>query len=325
MITYAKLASGPASLDELARFIAELNRAEEHHIGYLGTDAREIATALQEADVPPHEAFIVAREGDVIVGAFGFEADTELGRAWLYGPFVRHPDWAGIADRLWAEVQPLIPAAAHERELFCEVENVNCCAFAIRHRFPPRSEDAILQFDRRSLAQLSIVSASEKLVEKGILEGRPPQTPPSQTVFELSPADQAAFEQLHDRLFPDTYYAGRQIIGRLDQRRKVFVALEDTALQGYVYVEAQPEFGEGNIEFIGVAEGARSRGIGRKLLAAALGWMFAFEGIESIFLSVNATNTAALALYRSAGFQLLHTMRSFRSAPHAPGFSILNS
>lgn len=289
MITYAKLAPGQAALDELARFIAALNRDEQHHIGYLGTDPREIAAALQEAGLPPHEAFVVAREGDAIVGAFGFEADTELGRAWLYGPFARHPDWAAVADRLWAEVQALIPVAAHERELFCDIENVNCCAFAARHGFPPRSEDAILQFDRRSLAELPVASAPE-----------------------LSPADHAAFEQLHDRLFPGTYYAGRQIIGRLDQHRKVFVAIEGTALQGYIHVEVQPEFGEGNIEFIGVAEGARGRGIGRRLLAAALGWMFAFESIESIFLAVNATNTAALGLYRGAGFQLLHTMRSFR-------------
>ena len=219
---------------------------------------------------------------------------------------------ASVADRLWTEVQPLIPVAAHEHELFCEVENVNCCAFATRHGFPPRSEDAILQFDRRSLAELPIVSAPEKLVEKGLLEGQPPQTPPSQTISKLSPADHAAFEQLHDYLFPGTYYAGRQIIGRLDQRRKVFVAIEGAALQGYVYVEVQPEFGEGNIEFIGVAEGVRGRGIGRKLLAAALGWMFAFESIESSFLAVNAANTAAINLYRSAGFRLLHTMRSFR-------------
>jgi ribosomal protein S18 acetylase RimI-like enzyme len=302
-IFITRLAPSEKALDELTRFVGELNRDEAHQIGYLDADPAQIAKMLLEHELPPHESWVVAREEARIVGALGFEADVEIGRAWIYGPFAMGPhppsptpgrggdSWTAIADRLWDAVQPLLPDGLREHELFCNIHNTNCIAFAERHAFPLHGDALIFRFGRESLADL-----------------------PASEAHELTDEHSAAFQALHEQVFPRTYLSGRQILERRNEHRKLFAIVEDDALLGYAYVEIVPEFGEGNLEFIGVSEQARGKGVGRRLMAMALAWMFSFSNMKEIFLTTNSTNTAAIGLYRKVGFQLLHTMRAFRKS-----------
>jgi RimJ/RimL family protein N-acetyltransferase len=315
MIQLSPLPPGQQSLDELARFVGELNCDQTQQIGYLDDDPAQIAKFLAEHDLPPHQSWVVAHEDGRMVGALGFEADGELGRAWIYGPFVRAPQakeegehptafssnplewaegwrtepWAALADRLWNAAQVLLPSGLREHELFYNIHNTNGIAFAARHGFPEHGDALILRFGRELLASLAASEARE-----------------------LAADQRASFQALHDQIFPQTYYSGRQILERVGEHRKVFAIAEGGELLGYTYVEILPEFGEGNLEFIGVSEQARGKGIGNRLLTAALRWMFGFPSLNEIFLTTNTTNTAAIALYQKVGFQLIHTMRAFR-------------
>ncbi len=289
MIELSRLAPGQPALDELAGFVAELNRDEAQQIGYLDSEPAQVAASLVEHGAVPHERWVVASEGEQLVGAFGFDFDLELGRAWLYGPFVRHGAWAATADSLWAALLPLLPGDLREHELFFNVKNVDGLAFAERHGFPLHGDALILRFGRDALVRL-----------------------PEPEAQELQPSQHAAFEALHARTFPNTYYSGRQILGFIDELHKVFVVAEGGVPLGYTYVEVLPEFGEGKVEFIGVNERARGRGVGARLLVAALRWMFSFAELSEIFLTTSAENTAAIGLYRKAGFRQIHAMRGFR-------------
>ena len=97
----------------------------------------------------------------------------------------------------------------------------------------------------------------------------------------------------------------------MNQHRKVFVVINHGILQGYIYVEAEPEFGEASIEFFTVESSEREKGIGKQLLMGALKWIFTFENIEAITLCVNSARTNAINLYKKVGFQHLHDMCSF--------------
>jgi len=65
-----------AQLDERVAFIARHNPAGEHHIGFLGDGEANIRNALAEfIHHPLTENLLLAREGNRIVGVFGFSTE----------------------------------------------------------------------------------------------------------------------------------------------------------------------------------------------------------------------------------------------------------
>src|SRR5512138_338928 len=133
---------------ELISFVARLNSDGSHHIGFFGEGEADIRASLEECLVPAAEGFRLAYEEDRLVGVFGLDADPEIGRAWLFGPLVEHADWQTVADRLYAEVLPLIPGDIRDYDLFCDVQNTNLEVFAARHGFPLHSENAVMRMER---------------------------------------------------------------------------------------------------------------------------------------------------------------------------------
>jgi len=81
------------------------------------------------------------------------------------------------------------------------------------------------------------------------------------------------------------------------------LAFEGDRLVGHVTVqrEQHPVTHHVGSLAIAVAADARGRGIGRRLMEAAIGWSTR-AGIEKLVLSVYPHNEAAISLYRSFGF-----------------------
>ncbi len=75
---------------------------------------------------------------------------------------------------------------------------------------------------------------------------------------------------------------------------------------GYVVSDTTPNYGRdiGHVKDLAVHPGARGRGLGRTLLRRALGTL-ASEDSALVKLEVRTTNDAAIALYRSEGFEPL--------------------
>ena len=103
------------------------------------------------------------------------------------------------------------------------------------------------------------------------------------TINQVEEASQQVFEQfivLHNNIFPNTYYEGNEIIERLSDTNKLFVSMKNGKLEGYVYVEVNPEFHEANIEFIATAENSRRKGVGERILQGAIQYIFSFQGMR---------------------------------------------
>ncbi len=100
----------------------------------------------------------------------------------------------------------------------------------------------------------------------------------------------------------------------LVRNRDVFfrVALAGGALAGYVV--AWFAGGQGEIANIAVAPWARGRGVGARLLDAALD-EGAQRGTEEVFLEVRDSNTAARSLYASRGFTAVGRRRNYYRRP----------
>ena len=272
----------------MVAFIAGLNGNDEDHIGYFDTSVEDIARALRSLALPVEEGFRLAIQDKEIVGVLGIEADIEIGRAWIYGPLVRHPQWMAIADQLYAAALPAIPPGIHQQQMFCDGRNRNCQAFAARHGFDLLNESAIMTLSRADLDRV-----------------------PHATALPIDERTYDQFRDLHPRLMPNTYFTAQQLLDRLNEDSHLLIATHEGELLGYVYFQAGPGVSEGYIDFVAVAETARRRGIGTQLVAAAAHNAFDNPDIDFVRLSVNTSNSPALQLYERLGFLQERTMMGF--------------
>ncbi|WZX99972.1 GNAT family N-acetyltransferase [Bacillus sp. FSL W7-1360] len=274
---------------ELARFLATMNQLPEHHVGYCGSKAEEILSTLKE-DFSPTD-FVVQYEQGEIIGALGFEVDTERKELELWGPFVRASNWEEIADQLWHQrVSSLSGTETYTCHSFYNEQNTHAIAWMKQKQATFTGRECILQ----------VTSNSCERERMG--------------VEPLQRDDEATFIALHDELFPNTYYSGREIVERLNKERVAYVVKEANEIIGYVYVEGQKAFKEGSIEFVGVKANARKKGYGKILLSQAVHFLFEAIGVEDITLCVDEDHQAAIHLYKSMGFTEKHMLEAYRLA-----------
>ena len=278
----------PASYETMVAFIANLNGSDKDHIGYFDTSVDDIARSLRLLSLPVEEGFQLAIQDGQIVGVLGIEADPEIGRAWIYGPLVRHLHWMAVADELFAAALPAIPPGIHQPQMFFDSRNRNCQAFAARHGFDLLNESAIMTLSRADLDRV-----------------------PHATALPIDERTYDQFRDLHPRLMPNTYFTAQQLLDRLNEDSHLLIATHEGELLGYVYFQAGPGVSEGYIDFVAVAETARRRGIGTQLVAAAAHNAFDNPDIDFVRLSVNTSNSPALQLYERLGFLQERTMMGF--------------
>jgi ribosomal protein S18 acetylase RimI-like enzyme len=185
----------------------------------------------------------------------------------------------------------LIPPSIHARILFFDVRNTNGSAFAEHHDFSLASENAVFVLHRDNY-------------KKGFLSTSTVQ------MIDFRESFFAPFDTLHNDLFPHTNFTSRQIVEKLDDKHRLFLAVESGQVLGYHFCKIESE--GGYIELIGVDASARGRGIGEHLLASGLDWILSAASTKTIHLTVNADNISAQNLYHKFGFTTERVMRGYR-------------
>lgn len=277
-----------ADFETMLAYLVRHNLTAEQQVGFFGESETEIRETLAEIAPPLTETFWLAWEAKELVGVFGADFDLELGRAWLYGPLVTAPDWFGVAEALFTAVQHSLPARLHEQDLFFEARNLNGQAFAAQHGFALRSNNATFSLQRTAWKP----------------------APTSALVCAYQSAFFEQFANLHQTLFPSTYYTARQLVEKQAENQRLFLALKNERVLGYLF--GKTESASGYIDFIGVDAAARGQGLGADLLNAGLNWMFSTPQIREISLTVNAENAAAIRLYEKTGFVRGRTLQGYR-------------
>ncbi|GIO93635.1 MULTISPECIES: GNAT family N-acetyltransferase [Paenibacillus] len=285
---------------QLSEFLARMNRLKQHHVGYCGEQEEEIYGTLMEDFAEEANRVrrftVIARESRMI-GALGFQVDEEGRSAEIWGPFIDagEAEWAPLANQLWSEGLSKLDAAVDTMYGFYNMENTYCAQFMAELGAERSGIHTILK--SRSNSREIWISDSTLAESTG--------------VQDITPEYEAAFLELHEMTFPNTYYGAKQILERLDGDRRLFAAVDHGELAGYVYVEAEPDFREGSIEYIAVSGDFQRRGYGKKLLAKALRYLFENVGAEEISLCVSRDNIGAIRLYESMGFETEHQLAAF--------------
>ena len=280
------------NLDEAAAFIARLNADPTQHIIYFDTEITGITHYMGEIEPAPEETFLLAMENDRLIGLMGAEYDLELGRSWLHGPFVDHAQWDEVAEKLLGEILANLPDAITDHEIACDKRAARVRSFAEAHGFNPSGESAYLLLGKGQFSSADLDPAP---------------------ALEERFAD--AFIALHDSTFPGTYYNGKQMLEKQDEHNRIVAITDNQDLLGYIFATVALETGEAYFDFIGVSENARGRGVGSRLLRTALDWVFSYEPVKEVGLTVSTTNQAAIKLYEKASFKSERILLGFRRKP----------
>lgn len=286
-----KIVSCKDHFEELVYFVTRLNSDGTHHIGFFGEGEADVRASLAECLVPPVDGFMLAYNGNQLVGVFGVDADSEINRAWLFGPLVEHVDWHTIADKLYERVLSVIPAGIRDHDLFCDEQNIHMQEFAVRHGFPLSSENAVMTLTRENY------------------------TPAARNGSKIIPFDGRRFDQLdrlHKTIFPGAYFTARQMVEKINETHQLLLAMENENVLGYHFCKIEPGAESGYVDFIGTDSSIRGRGVGADLLASGINWMLSGPSTKKINLTVNADNLPARSFYKKFGFVTERVMRGYR-------------
>ncbi len=122
-------------------------------------------------------------------------------------------------------------------------------------------------------------------------------------IRECSFADEAEIAQI-ERDYIECAWTSEQISAVLKDERYLYLAAEnDNAVVGYIGAEFCLD--ECSVTNIAVKENYRRLGIGKALVGELLR-IAKLRGAKIVYLEVNETNDAAIALYERLGFALYH-------------------
>lgn len=218
-------------------------------------------------------------------------------------------EWdSAFFGRRIARVEPLALAGpnADETEAWFGRERVECAYLLI----PGDDQHTIELAGRHGFGLVDVRTTFEAAVTA------PCDGPPPSGVREAAPADVDALQAIardshHEgRFYADPHFA-RQRCGDFYAEwiaascrgwaDHVLVADDGDGAIGYLTLHLRN--GRSDVGLVGVAEGARGRGVASRLLAAARRWAVARE-VDRLAVVTQGRNRVAMSFYQAAGFHL---------------------
>jgi dTDP-4-amino-4,6-dideoxy-D-galactose acyltransferase len=205
--------------------------------------------------------------------------------------------------------RPRATAAELDRALdWCAAERIDCLYLLA----DPASRETVAAAEARGFGLV----AQRVTLELGLEGGQPSAGfRPEAAVRPHRPGDLPALEEIaarayrggsrfyNDPRFPDPVCDElyRQWIVKScgDPAGAVWVAEVGGEPAGYLTCE--PDGAEGRIGLVAVADGHGGRGLGRRLVAAGLGW-FGERGASRVWVRTEGANLTAQRLYQRSGF-----------------------
>jgi ribosomal protein S18 acetylase RimI-like enzyme len=214
-------------------------------------------------------------------GVIGCEVDHAAQRVWLRGPLAAMPAWLDAMPALstltlLAQTLPQV----RQWDAFVAEDDAALNAWYRAAGFEPQQLHRVLQAPAAGLAAL----------------------PPLPQVRAATAQDRALAWALHSALFPSSYLSADDF-GADASRRALWVVPGDDggAIAGYLHAEDQPPGDELYVDYLGVVESARGRGLGAALLQRA-GQGAVERGRTQVALTVREDRRGALGLYLRCGF-----------------------
>jgi ribosomal protein S18 acetylase RimI-like enzyme len=245
------------------------------------TTRDELESELADWEPPPEETLLVAEEEGRVVGFGGVELPSGFDHAELFGPLVAT---AVRGHKLATEL------------LESSIERARGgTATAVFASVGTRNAGGQILLERHAFRPRGAPQATYRLRPS---DHRPVGAAPNGVEVRLaSDADLDAALELYRECFPDGRFPAavwRENISR----RSVYAAEEADRLVAVLNIDP----GDRWIYHVGVTASERNRGVGAYLLSHALEHYWQRHPGETLGLDVDASNVAAIRLYRRQGF-----------------------
>ena len=285
-------------VDALLDFIVDRQADPATGTCYIGTEREALRLELEElGDAWPGSALVVTDDRGRIVGATVTDADVELGRSWIHGPWASDQHWDAVARPLLEAAVADCPSGVDDHEMSSDVANRRMAARAAE------------------LGWTASVPNHVVVAHAATASGWPADDP---RVRAPRPDDFAAIDPLHAAEFPDTYLSTRQMIDEGIAGTRITVVSEAGGrVLGYAAGRVQAD-GTGYLDFIAIIPEARGAGAGIGLLVTVCRRIMAAAPARDVNLTVQDHRAPAIGLYRRLGFVLETTIVGYSSPRLAP-------
>jgi len=267
----------------LAQWLVRVCENPHQHCmhSWSGEDSADLGVLLLKYLADGELVYVLACQGENLVGAMGCEYDEELHRGWIHGPHAKSDDWELLAEELFARVLEALPSSITILDAYPNTANTRAVDF----------------YGRRGFEKVGDVSHVYGLTSESRVVS------PVAPCGLLQKRHEPSFLELYHSLFPDAYYSGRRILNMVGSSYRVFVIVEGTDVLGFAAGSVDEGSKTGEVQFVGVREDRRGKGLGRRLLHAAVDWLFDGAAVSEVTLNVRQDVPHALRLYESVGFK----------------------
>jgi ribosomal protein S18 acetylase RimI-like enzyme len=291
-----------ADMPAVAELVARLQADPAHHIGFHGVTVAEITDEISRFKPDWHSGAVVAiASGGGLRGVLSADVNPELGRGWLYGPFVDVPSghpaapqaWDTTADALFSAVRELPRLKGIEDlDLYGHVAHRQLAEFAARHGFTANRP-----------ARIFVLAGAEL---RSLL---------AQDVDKVEPVDDSLYEQvsvLYERAFPNRNKSTEQLLN--GEHTVVVLRQGEGKLAGFAAGYVQQD--EYLVDYVAVEPDMRCVGVGGKVVRGLLRELDARNGAKRQAAAVVANdNVASAGMFTRLGFRVELELVSYRRKP----------
>jgi N6-L-threonylcarbamoyladenine synthase len=127
---------------------------------------------------------------------------------------------------------------------------------------------------------------------------------------KLTTADLEQVMRLENALFESEAWSSKTMAAELSAANSFYIGVFGLELLGYAGLRVSPADFASDVLTIGVSKDQQGKGIGRRLMTELLAFAKR-SGSEQVFLEVKESNAAAIALYKSLGFEQIDLRKKY--------------
>ena len=283
---------------DFSRFARLKVKAARSSPGRYRLSPQVIHESLEPPDYSPEQDLFLVEFSAKVVGYLDVRPEMSIGRVILDCFIVPEHRRQGLATRLFSY------AAQRANAIGAKAVHV------------PVRQDKVVA--KRLLARLGFhpVRRFHEL-RLDLAEFHPTMSASSFPIRHFQDGDEGKLVEIQNRSFAGTWGYSPNTVEAIKYRcsmsntslEGILIAYKGESPVGYCWTRKEPaektraDESTGQIFMLGVEPGYRNKGIGRALLLAGLAYLKG-KGLRFAQLTVDSENTAAIALYRSLGFEV---------------------